>query len=57
MTNDRLSYCACLASPLIVAVVIVSGLISLSAENLAGRSVTQVSHEHSTAVHHLMFRP
>jgi len=56
MLKERLNNCACFASPLIVAVVIVTGLVSLSLNNMAGRPLNQVASDHSTAVHNLMFR-
>jgi len=57
MSNDRMSLCAALFSPLLVAAVIVSGLGSLSARNLSGDGAVQQSQfDHASAVQHLLFR-
>lgn len=57
MSKDRLNTCASLASPLVVAAVVVTGLVSLCAENLSQRPVTQqVQLDHSTAIHKLLFK-
>ena len=57
MLKDRLSACASLMSPLILAAVIVFGLGSLCLENLSGTAAAhQYKQDHSAAVQKLMFR-
>ena len=57
MSKDRVDACASLASSLIVAAVVVTGLTILCAENLGGRPATRlIQLDHSTAIHNLMFR-
>lgn len=57
MSRDRMNMCASLFSPLLVAAVIVSGLASLSAQNLSGGSVMwQSQQDHATAIQKLLFR-
>jgi hypothetical protein len=57
MLKDRLNTCASLASTLVVAAVIVTGLVSLSAENLSQHATArQVQLDHSAAIHKLLFK-
>jgi hypothetical protein len=57
MSRERMNMCASLLSPLFVAAIIVSGLASLSVENLSGANIThQVTQEHAVAIHKLWFR-
>ncbi len=57
MSKDRMNMWASLFSPLLVAAVIVTGLGSLSAQNLSGGSVMwQAQHDHATAIQKLLFR-
>ncbi len=57
MVNDRWDFCASLFSPLIVAAVVVTGLASLSVQNLNGSSaVHQIKLDHAAAVQRLLFR-
>jgi hypothetical protein len=56
--NDRLSNCASLASPLILAAIVVLGFAVLCMENLNGRvGGRQFRDDHSTAIQKLLFRP
>ena len=57
MWKERVDTCASLASSLILAAVVVTGLTVLCAENLGGRSpAQQMQFDHSTAIHKLLFR-
>jgi len=57
MLREKLNACASLMSPLIVAVVIVTGLATLCAENLNGSvGARQLKEDHSVAIQKLMFR-
>lgn len=57
MSKDRMNMCAFLFSPLLVAAVIVTGLGSLSAQNLSGSGVMHAAQqEHAGAIHKLLFR-
>jgi hypothetical protein len=57
MSNDRMNLCAALFSPLLVAAVMVTGLASLSAQNLSGSGVMrQAQQDHATAIQKLLFR-
>jgi hypothetical protein len=54
---NRMNACASLMSSLLVAAVVVTGLASLSAQNLNGTvGARQLNQEHSTAIQKLMFR-
>lgn len=57
MSREKMTMCASLLSPLFVAAVIVTGLASMSVENLNGANIAhQVSQDHSAAIHKLWFR-
>jgi hypothetical protein len=57
MSREKMNMCASLLSPLFVAAIIVSGLASLSVENLSGTSIAhQVTQDHAVAIHKLWFR-
>ena len=57
MSNDRMNMIASLLSPLFVAAVIVSGLTSLSVQNLNHSNVMyQASADHTGAIQRLFFR-
>jgi len=57
MSKERIDTCASLASSLIVAAVILTGLTVLCVDNLAGHAPTQTMQlDHSTAIHKLLFR-
>jgi len=55
--KDRLNACASLMSSLLVAAVVVTGLASLSAQNLNGSAgARQFKDDHSIAIQKIMFR-
>jgi len=57
MMKDRINACMSLMSSLLVAAVVVTGLASLSAQNLSGNYGThQFKDDHSNAIQKLMFR-
>jgi hypothetical protein len=57
MIKDRMNACMSLMSTLLVAAVVVTGLASLSAQNLSGNfGAHQFKEDHSVAIQKLMFR-
>lgn len=57
MSKERIDTCTSLASSLMVAAVIVTGLTVLCVHNLVGHSpAQQMQLDHSTAIHKLLFR-
>jgi hypothetical protein len=57
MMKDRINACTSLMSSLLVAAVVVTGLASLSAQNLSGNfGAHQFKEDHSNAIQKLMFR-
>jgi len=57
MMQDRLNACASIMSSLLVAAVIVTGLATLSVQNLSGNiGAPQLKQDHSVAIQKLMFR-
>lgn len=57
MMRDRLNACASLMSSLLVAAVVVTGLATLSAENLSGSlGSRQLTQDHSGAIQKILFR-
>ena len=57
ISRERVDACTSLASSVIVVAVIISGLTFLSIENLGHRNLMpRTPLDHSSAIHHLLFR-